>query len=403
MLDLKIENSFQELKSYCEKEEYKGWDPYDGLNSTLFKATPLKNWSLARLAWIQGFKLSPINFRKILAVPKGYNSKGIGLFLTGYCNLYKIAEAGNTTFGTRDEIIQKINFLANLLIDLRAEGYSGACWGYNFDWQNRVFFQPINTPTIVATSFCADAILNAYDITGKKEYLEVGLSSCLFIEQDLNRTHINKKEFIFSYSPLDTSQVYNASLLGARLLARCCTYKENEKRLQLSLQAAQTIVNKQTSNGAWIYGENKVQSWIDSFHTGFNLECICEIMEYTGSKEFSISFEKGLNYYLNNFFLEDGTPKYYNNKTFPIDIHAPAQLIATLIRSNRIQAHRTLADKVLDWTINNMQTSKGYFTYQLKPVFSSKIPYMRWAQAWMFYAFSLYLKSTTNENLDRSH
>lgn len=397
---MELKESFQKLKNYCENEEYKGWDPYDGLNSKIFKATPLKDWSLARLAWIQGFKLSPINLRRILAVPKGYNSKGIGLFLTGYCNLYKIAEAGNTDFGTKDEIFQQIGFLADLLIDLQAKGYSGACWGYNFDWQNRVFFQPINTPTIVATSFCADAILNAYDITGEKKYLEVGLSSCLFIEQDLNRTNISEKEFIFSYSPLDTSQVYNASLLGARLLARCCAYKKNEKRLQLSLQATQTIVNKQTSDGAWIYGENKVQSWIDSFHTGFNLECIYEIMVYTGSKEFSSSFEKGLNYYLNNFFLEDGTPKYYNNKTFPIDIHAPAQLIATLIRSNRIQAHRTLADKVLEWTINNMQTSKGYFTYQLKPVFSSRIPYMRWAQSWMFYAFSLYLKNTFNENMD---
>ncbi len=79
MADFK--NSFQKLKSYCEKENFKGWDPYDGLNSKLFQSIPVISKSrFFRLAWIQVFKRSPINFRKLLLVPKGYNSKGIGLF-----------------------------------------------------------------------------------------------------------------------------------------------------------------------------------------------------------------------------------------------------------------------------------------------------------------------------------
>ena len=61
-----VSDSFNKLKSYCEKEQFKGWDPYDGLNSKIFSALPFKHWDLARLAWIQGFKRSPINFRKLL-------------------------------------------------------------------------------------------------------------------------------------------------------------------------------------------------------------------------------------------------------------------------------------------------------------------------------------------------
>ena len=105
----KLENSFLKLKTYCEIENFKGWDPYDGLNSKFFQALPLKKWDLARLAWIQGFKRSPFNFRKLLLVPKEYNAKGIGLFLSGYCNLYRIAEKGNTSFGTKAELLKKIN------------------------------------------------------------------------------------------------------------------------------------------------------------------------------------------------------------------------------------------------------------------------------------------------------
>ena len=37
-----------------------------------------------------------------------------------------------------------------------------------------------------------------------------------------------------------------------------------------------------------------------------------------------------------------------------------------------------------------MQSKKGYFYFQKKKGITSKIAYMRWAQAWMFYAFSIY-------------
>lgn len=43
-------DSFLSLKSYCEREHFKGWDPYDGLNSHLFQAIPfLKKSALCRL------------------------------------------------------------------------------------------------------------------------------------------------------------------------------------------------------------------------------------------------------------------------------------------------------------------------------------------------------------------
>ena len=123
-----FKDSFSNLKSYCEAQNFAGWDPYDGLNSKVFRALPFKHWDLARLAWIQGFKRSPINFRKLLLVPKEHNAKGIGLFLTGYCNIYKAqAQSGQTTFGTQAEIFDKINYLAELLLSLQSKGYFGAC------------------------------------------------------------------------------------------------------------------------------------------------------------------------------------------------------------------------------------------------------------------------------------
>ena len=37
----KVYNIFYDLKSYVELNDYKGWDPYDGLKSKFFKMTPI--------------------------------------------------------------------------------------------------------------------------------------------------------------------------------------------------------------------------------------------------------------------------------------------------------------------------------------------------------------------------
>ena len=99
-------------------------------------------------------------------------------------------------------------------------------------------------------------------------------------------------------------------------------------------------------------------------------------------------------YYLENFFEENGMPKYYHNKTYPIDIHCPAQVIVTLSKLQVFKENEVLLSKVLDWTLANMQHKKGYFYYQLKKGISSKIPYMRWSNAFMFNAMAHYLLET---------
>lgn len=377
-----VYQSFQKLKIYCEKEEFKGWDPFDGLNSQLFNTFPTKRLRFIRLAWLQLFKRSPINFRKITATPKGYNAKGLGLFLTGYCNLYKV--------NPQDETKRKIQFLIGKLFELENTDYSGSCWGYNFDWQARAFFQPKNTPTVVATTFIGYALLDAYEITNDQRLLDKARSACDFILKDLNRTY-EGETFAFSYSPLDRTQVFNATLLACRLLSRVFSFTGESNLIEEAKKGVAYCCNHQHDDGSWAYSTLPYHQWIDSFHTGYNLEGIAEYQKYSGDNTFIENLEKGTSFYLNNFFLPDGMPKYYYNSTFPIDIHSPAQLLVTLARTDNFKKHKEVAEKVTQWTIKNMQSDKGYFYYQKKIFWTSKIPYIRWSQAWMFYALSFYL------------
>ena len=397
----KIIKSMQALQRYCETEGYKGWDPYDGLNSKVAKAIlPLKHSAFLRLCVIQGFKRSPINLRRVAMVPKEYNTKGIGLFLQGYCNLYGIIEkqpSMSVAFGTREQILDKINYLSGLLLKMRSDEmfpseYHGACWGYNFDWQaRRLFLFPAYTPTVVATNFCATSLMSAYEITHKKEYLTVALSSADFVINDLRRTDCADGIF-FSYSKLPGNDtVINASLLGSRLLSYCYKYSGNDAYKELARKSIAACCNVQQDNGAWVYGMLPVQNWVDSFHTGYNLDGLVAYEELTDDMTFHGAIEKGFDFYVKNFFESDGRPKYYNDRIYPIDIHCPGQLFVTLSRLHKFGQYHDLAKKVLDWTIKNMQDRKGYFYYQIKPGVSSKISYMRWSNAFMFCALSYYL------------
>jgi hypothetical protein len=379
-----VESSIKKLESYCLSEDYKGWDPYDGLNSRLFKGIPvLKNNKLAQLAWIQFFKRSPVNFRRLALIEKDYNPKGLALFLAGYCNLYKTKQ--------RDEYLEKINYLVKRIISLKTEGYSGACWGYNFDWQSRAFYQPKYFPTIVASAYVGYSLLDAYDITKNPGILQMALSIADFILNDLNKTYDKDGNYVFSYSPLDKTEVFNASLLGSRLLSRLFYYSKNENLIKAAKKSVEFCCKYQKNDGSWTYSTLPFHQWIDSFHTGYNIECIHEYQKYSDDGSFKSHLEKGLKYYLDTFFTDEGKPKYYNNSLYPIDVHAPAQLIITLSRLGILQKNIDLSNKVLKWTIENMQALKGYFYYQIKKRYKIKIPYMRWSQAWMFYALAEYL------------
>lgn len=77
--------SLKELINYCEKQQFKGYDPYDTLKSWL----PFKwfsKWGPPIAIQIQ--KRNPVNIRPFLAIKKEINPKGMGLFLKAYSLLY---------------------------------------------------------------------------------------------------------------------------------------------------------------------------------------------------------------------------------------------------------------------------------------------------------------------------
>jgi hypothetical protein len=83
-------------------------------------------------------------------------------------------------------------------------------------------------------------------------------------------------------------------------------------------------------------------------------------------------------------FLEDGTPKYYVDRTYPIDTHCVAQAMLTYLAfADRDPDASGSAWRMARYGTDRLQDPAGFFHYQIHRNYRIRIPYMRWTQAWM--------------------
>ena len=382
-----LERAYEGLSAWCRKRAYAGHDPFDALNSRLFQATPLKSSRIARLAWTQLFKRSPVNLRSIARVPAQKNSKGTALFALASLSRWRREKTESAERETRT--------LLSDLLSARIENLSGAAWGYNFDCQGRAFFAPKGTPTIVPTAFAARALLEAARDFQDEEYLTVARSACDFILRDLHRTVETPMEVCWSYSPLDRTRVFNASLLAAETLSTVGALTGEKDFCEWAVRGARYVVNQQREDGSWAYGADDYQSWADNFHTAFILTSLARIMNgYLAARaEFTEATARGLAFWRERFFLADGWPKYFHDRLYPADAHSAGAAIVALLELREMDATAPAqAEQIALWAVRNLRDPRGFFYYQRRRFYTVRTPYMRWSQAWMLYALARLLE-----------
>jgi hypothetical protein len=321
-----LRRAWQRLHEFCAAHEWRGYDPYDGLNSPLARILPGK---VVRQAWTQLHKRSPVNLRPLCGIQPQLNSTAVALFAMG---------SGDAKF-------------LDMLEKLRSpEGG----WGYPFGWQSRAFFASPNTPNLICTALA----LKAYRRFGR-------LCQSKFLEGLVTR---HAGESWVRYIPQSDTQVHNINMMGAALLGRrdCMEFS----------------VKRQRADGSWWYGEAENQRWIDNFHSGYNLVALREYEQTTGDASFAQAARRGFEYWDTTFWLADGAPRYYHNRTYPIDIHCCAQGVLTYLAFGDVAR----ANEVAQWSLRYMWDERGFFWYQQGSLWTNHICYMRWSQAWMYYA-----------------
>ena len=388
---MNIEKINQQLLDNLHKENFAGYDVFDGLNSALLKTTGLYKIPIARLAWIQFFKRSPVNFRRLVGVPKRRNPKGIALVILGLLEDY--TRKGDSKY------LKEATGLGDWLLDNRSDPnrWQHHCWGYHFPWEARAFHVPIGKPNIITTCYVVRSLWELRSQGGDMKFMEAANDAGCFIAEKLYTE--DEGRCFFAYIPGETTFVHNASLWGAAIVAKTAQLLNNEKMSTLAYKICMQSVREQMDNGAWPYGSRSHHGFIDGFHTGYNLEALDMARQVFNTSEFDESINKGLAFYRNNFFLSDGMPKYYHNSIYPIDMHLVSQAVLTLIKVGRTEEDQKLAEKTIKWAIDHMYLERnGYFRYQITRWFKNNICYMRWTQAWAYYSLAFYLNAIHTES-----
>jgi hypothetical protein len=374
-----IYDSILRLSGWLQRNGYRGYDTFDGLSARFVRPLTFENKFL-RTVLQQGVRRCPINLRPFLGVAKAHSTKGMGFLARAFMRLHRTT--GDNVWADRAE------FALQWLIENQSKGYSGACWGNHFDYQSRTFYLPKGMPTIVWTALIGHAFLDGYEHFEKDLYLQVAVSACEHILRDLNK-YSDGDGTCISYIPGQNCQVHNANALGASLLARTYSYRQNEAYKELAQKAIQYTAQHQRTDASWYYGEKANLHWVDNFHTAYVLDAFKHYNNSTGDNHFDENLRSGYEYWKRAFFL-DGVPKYYNYKTLPIDIQCSAQAIDTLVFfSDRDPESVPLALKVAQWTIANMQDPSGYFYYRRYGTWLvNKTPTLHWGQATMICALA---------------
>jgi hypothetical protein len=372
--------SARKLLAYCRQNDWAGYDPYDALNSRLFTSLPALDSQVPRLVLTQALKRSPVDFRRLLRIPKTQNPKGIALFLSA---LLKAAQLAT------DQTEDLVGLLVQRLMALRSPGNPYWCWGYSFPWQGRNILVPRWAPNLVCTQFAASAFLDLYEQCQDPQYLKVAVSAAEYMLAELYWSD-GCGVAGFSYPlPLIRKPVYNANFLAAAFLCRVYKHTREEQFLHPALSAARYSAQKQSPDGSWAYGEASSQRWVDNFHTGYNLCALQSICRDAGTNEFELAIRRGFTFYRAHFFRRDGAPRYFENRTYPIDIHSVAQSIITLLAFRTLEPDNVgLAWSVFQWAMNHMWDDRGFFYYRVLRFGTIRTSYMRWSQAWMLRALS---------------
>jgi hypothetical protein len=371
--------TLQDTLAYSRKRNYVGWDKHDGMSSRIRNRLPFETkWT--NLAFQETIKRAPINLRPLFLVEQRPSPKGLSLFTMA--NLHAADVTGEPRY--RDEADQ----LAQRVVSHALDEYDGFCLYHNHELQGLSSKTPIRTPDIVSTSFGVKALLQAGQLD--EEYRDVARSATEYIESELH-PYWEGDQARVSYKPTRNTDSYtlNANTLAARLYIDLYEQFGDDEFREMATGLLTYVANHQEKIGGWEYMDPPSASHLgmDNYHNGFIIESFLRYQEVIDSEKFDGTLEDALEFYRDALYEGSGAPRWDESSTYPRDVHAAAQGIIVFIHAGDLE----FARRIIDWAMDNLYAGNGQFYYQKRKYYTKRFTLMRWCQAWMAYALSVYL------------
>lgn len=388
--DRSYETILERVFETARGDDYEGYSKHDALNAVWLERLAGES-RLRRLLATQVVTRCPLHVRPMLRVRKARNAKGISLFARALLARHRMTGA--------DRDAREAGELLDWLLVNRSVEFEHQAWGYPYPWQDVGFFAPRNFPNRVVTSFVGQALLDGYETLGEPRYLEAASDAVTFLLNAPRTLYEDAGRRCVSYVPDDSVDwiVMDVSALAGALAARLGALQDDPELVAEGGRLIRYVVSKQTRAGAWYYAEPPSASHIkhDNYHTGFILDSILLYGQASERREFEEAYRRGVEFYERRLFEPDGAARFMSDQKYPVDIHGCAQGVLTFSLRQKHQGEGlNVARRVLDWTIANMfDPDSGWFYYQKRRGFRTRIRELRWCQGWMAWALVSYLET----------
>jgi hypothetical protein len=308
-----------------------------------------------------------------------------------FLNLYEIT--GEAAY------LEKAETLGRTLVELSVPGYHGHCWGYPFDWRNRFGFWRKNTPLITTTAYGYELFARLHDVTGDKLHLDIAKSVAGFVHKDLRDTLTSATAAAGSYTPADRSRVLNVSAYRAMVLVDAAHRFGESAYAQAARRNLNFVLENQRPDGAWLYSLDDGEQFIDHFHTCFVLKSLWKIKQYVHDSDLADALQRGFGYYRSELFDSDGMPKPFAVKPrlqiVKRNMYDVAEAISLgVLLRNEMPGAYGIAERLVFRLCREWQLPPGFFVTQVYVGgLCHRLPFLRWAQAPLFYALTNFLQS----------
>jgi hypothetical protein len=313
--------------------------------------------------------------------------------------------------GDFSQLENAVHFLTELEKS-RCDQFKEYCWGYPFDWVWHGGTTKRQTPLITTTPYVYEAFLQVSEILSsdiralssdlralnlRDEYTQILESIARHAAVDIKDFRTSEKASSCSYTPFDEGKVINAAAYRAFLLTSASQVFAEPKYWRIAERNLNFVLESQNPDGSWYYAMDGVRDFIDHFHTCFVMKALAKIHSLTGHPACLEALSKGVKYYLENLFSEDGLPKPFSKAprltVYKRELYDCAECInLCLLLGDRFPQLKLTLETVVEGILKDWIKPDGSFRSRRLHLGWDNVSMHRWGQSQMFRSLAFYLR-----------
>jgi hypothetical protein len=298
--------------------------------------------------------------------------------------------------GDFSQLENAIHFLAELKRS-RCRQFKEYCWGYPFDWVWHGGTIKRQTPLITTTPYVYEAFLQVFELHPRNEWKRILESIGRHAAIDIKDFRTSETASSCSYTPFAEGGVINSAAYRAFLLTSASNVLSNEDYWKIAERNLNFVLENQNPDGSWFYAVDGVRDFIDHYHTCFVIKALAKIHTLTGHPACLEALSKGIKYYLENLFSEDGLPKPFSKAprltVYKRELYDCAECInLCLLLADRFPQLKVTLETVIEGILKDWIKPDGSFRSRRLHVGWDNVPMHRWGESQMFRSLAFYLR-----------